>query len=94
MPRVMLILLGVIALALASEALAAPTVRILAPADGDFAIGDTDILVQAVPPPGATILKVEVYADDRLIATLLDPPWKVLWDAGDGVRSKTIRARA
>jgi len=76
-----------------SPAAATPVVRILTPPDGGVALGDTDIQVQAVPPPGARILKVEIYVDDRLIATLLDPPYKAEWDAGDGTRSRTIRAR-
>jgi len=44
-------------------------------------------------PEGTSILKVEIYADDRLVGTLLDPPWRLTWDAGDGLRARTIRAR-
>jgi len=42
---------------------------------------------------GAAILKVELYADDRLITTLLDPPWSYTWDSGDSLRARTLRAR-
>jgi len=40
------------------------------------------------------VLKVEIWADDRLIATLLDPPWRRMWDAGDSVRSRRLRLKA
>lgn len=70
------------------------TVRFVAPVPQDNLIGKTDIVVQVEPPAGAVILKVELYADDHIITTLLDPPWRFAWDAGDTLRSRTLRAKA
>lgn len=68
--------------------------RFIQPDANDIAIGQTEIILSIEPPQGATILKVEIWADDRLIATLLDPPWRRLWDAGDSVRSRRLRLKA
>ncbi len=69
-------------------------VRIVSPAPGDTLLGRSDIVIEASPPDHGTILKVEIYADDRLVATLLDPPYRLTWDAGDSTRARTIRVRA
>ncbi|HET9481998.1 MAG TPA: Ig-like domain-containing protein, partial [Candidatus Polarisedimenticolia bacterium] len=69
------------------------SVRIVSPVASDLAIGKTDVRVEIASPPGVAILKVELYADDRLVATLLDPPWRHVWDAGDTVGARTLRAR-
>ncbi|HEY3176899.1 MAG TPA: VWA domain-containing protein [Candidatus Polarisedimenticolia bacterium] len=69
-------------------------VRIVSPTAAGAVIGRTDILVEVKPPEGVTIFKVELYVDDTLLATLLDPPWRLSWDAGDTLRPRTIRARA
>ncbi|MGH7341176.1 MAG: VWA domain-containing protein, partial [Candidatus Rokuibacteriota bacterium] len=50
--------------------------------------------VEVTPTEGASILKVELYADDRVIATLLDPPYSFTWDAGDSLAARTLRAKA
>ena len=70
------------------------SVQIIAPAANDVLVGKTDIEVSVSSPSGAAILKVELYADDRLITTLLDPPWKFTWDAGDSLKARNLRARA
>ena len=57
-------------------------------------LGRTEIRVEVEPPAGATILKVELYGDDKLITTLLDPPWSHDWEAGDTLRARTIKAKA
>ena len=51
-------------------------------------------MVDARPPEGATILKVELYADNGLITTLLDPPYTFSWNAGDSLSSRMLRAKA
>ncbi len=40
------------------------------------------------------MLKVELYVDDGLITTLLDPPYTFRWDAGDSLRSRRLHAKA
>jgi VWFA-related protein len=70
------------------------TVRIVSPGATQVSLGKTEIRVEVRPPEGASILKVELYVDDKLIATLLDPPWRFEWDAGDILRPRTIKAKA
>lgn len=70
------------------------TVRILSPLPTDTVIGRTDVVLEVTAPAGATVLKVELYAEDHLVTTLLEPPWKFSWDAGDSLRARTLRARA
>jgi VWFA-related protein len=69
-------------------------VRIVSPDASEPVVGKTEIAVEAVPPQGAVILKVEIYADDRLLTTLLDPPYRFTWDAGDSLRARNLRAKA
>ena len=87
---------AVLSVGMAAALLAADpfAVRFLAPLPTDVLIGKSDIILQIDPPAGSTILKVEVYADDKLVTTLLDPPWKFAWDAGDSLRARALRARA
>lgn len=70
-----------------------PAVRILAPTGDSMVLGRTEIRLQIEPPPGATILKVELYGDDRLLVTLLDAPWSYDWEAGDTLRARTVKAK-
>jgi VWFA-related protein len=72
----------------------APAVRIVSPSSVDTLLGKTEIVVAVEAPAGVSILKVELYADDRLITTLLDPPYHFMWDAGDSLKSRTLRAKA
>ncbi len=69
-------------------------VRLIQPDSGDVALGETEILISARAAEGTRILKVEIYVDDRLIATLLDPPWEYVWDAGDVMRPRRVRVKA
>lgn len=64
------------------------------PTPTDALLGETEIIVDVRAPQGATILKVELYADNSLITTLLDPPYTFLWDAGDSLSSRMLRAKA
>src|SRR4030095_13163443 len=57
-------------------------------------LGKTEIQVEVLPPDGATILKVKLYADDKLIGTRLEAPWTMDWEAGDSLRAHTIKAKA
>lgn len=73
---------------------AGPVVRIVSPMASEAVLGKTEIRIEVDPPAGATILKIEVYADDRLIGTLLESPWRLDWEAGDTLRARNLRARA
>jgi len=68
--------------------------RFIQPDANDIAVGQTEIILSIDVPDGVRVLKVEIWADDRLIATLLDPPWRRMWDAGDSVRSRRLRLKA
>jgi len=73
---------------------ASPTaVRIVSPLPSDALLGKTEIVLEGAAPVGARILKIELYADDRLIGTLLESPWRFVWDAGDTLKARTLRAR-
>jgi VWFA-related protein len=69
-------------------------VRIVSPLASETMLGSTEIVLEAAAPEGARLLKVEIYVDDRLVGTLLEPPWRFTWDAGDTLRARTLRARA
>ena len=81
---------------LTAPVLCAPniTARFIQPDSDDILVGQTEIILQVNAPEGVRILKVEVWADDRLIFTLLDPPWRRTWDAGDSIRSRRMRLKA
>jgi Ca-activated chloride channel homolog len=69
-------------------------VRILSPLASETVLGSTEIVIEAAAPAGSRLLKIEIYADDRLIGTMLEPPWRYTWDAGDALRARTLRVRA
>ncbi len=71
-----------------------PAVRIASPTAADVLVGRVELVVHAAAPPDASLLKVELYVDDRLVATLLDPPFRFVWDAGDALRARSLRAKA
>ena len=71
-----------------------PAVHIVSPTSTDTLLGKSEIVVAVEAPPGVSILKVELYADDRLITTLLDAPYHFTWEAGDSLKARTLRAKA
>lgn len=83
-----------LALSFADGAAGATTARITSPGPGKPVSGTTSIEVTVETAPGVTVLKVEVSVDGRLLATLLDPPFRALWEAGDGGEPHVIRAKA
>jgi VWFA-related protein len=73
---------------------AGPLVRIVSPLASETVIGRTEIVLEAAAPEGARLLKIEIFADDRLVGTLLEPPWRFTWEAGETLRARSLRARA
>lgn len=70
-----------------------PRVRFISPADGESVLGKTHVEILAESPAGHSILKVEIYVDDTLLTTLLDPPYTAAWDAGDSLGARRLRAK-
>lgn len=70
------------------------TVAFVSPANGAPVFGEVPILVQVSPPAGVKTLKVEIFVDGRLLATLLEPPYKATFDAAEGADSHAYRAKA
>jgi len=89
-----LFLLAAVALVGSVPILAAGTrARFVSPDLERPVFGKTAIEVAVETAPGIRTLKVEVFLDGRPTATLLDPPYRTPWDAGEGIEAHTIRAR-
>jgi len=81
-------------LAAAGPAVAATIARITSPSAARPVLGKVTIEVEVETPPGVATLKIEVFVDGRLLATLLDPPFRAEWEAGDGLDEHVIRVKA
>ena len=55
-------------------------------------LGPSTIELDVRTATGVSVLDVEVYMDDKLLATLRTKPWRVDWDAGDGSRGHRLEA--
>ena len=84
---------GLALLLLPTPAEAAVTARIVSPAADRPVYGKSSIETTVQAPEGVTPLKVEVFVDGRLLATLLDQPFQTPWDAGDGADPHLIRVK-
>lgn len=76
-----------------SSLLASGSVIFLEPRNGEPAVGQTAIHLEAETPEGVVPLKIQLFVDGRRIATLLDPPYSATWDAGDGTEPHVLRAK-
>ena len=64
---------------------AAPSVKILSPADGSIVYEGEAIDITASPDGGgAPVAGVEIYVDGKRIASLLSPPWTARWGVVTG----------
>jgi len=87
--------LGTLAAALeAPDEKAGAGVRILTPEAGLPLFGEVPILAEVTAPPGIKPLKVEVFVDGKLIATLLGPPFRATFNAAEGGEAHSIRVKA
>lgn len=65
-----------------------PVVRFLAPSSRDLPLGTTSIEIEAAGTlPGD---EMDFFVDGRKIGSVTTPPWQVVWQAGDTVRSHVI----
>jgi VWFA-related protein len=69
-------------------------IEFLSPKDGDRAVGAVPIEVRVTPPEGSTVKKVTVSVNGRPLVTLTTPPWRTVWEAGEGLESRRIEASA
>jgi len=87
--------LAVLALVLVTpfaQAADEPVVRFLQPRHNATAIGATTITLFIDHPPEATVERLDVSADGRLLDSLTSPPWTLEWNAGDGSRGHRLEA--
>jgi Ca-activated chloride channel family protein len=68
--------------------------RIVSPMAGMPVFGDVPILAEVTPPHGTKILKVEFFVDGRMIGTVLDPPYRLDWDAQEGADHHVFKVKA
>lgn len=92
-PFVVLGLAALAWLAWTSDWAADPAVEIVSPRNRSTALGASTIEVRVSVPAARRIERVEIVVDGRLIATLIAPPWRTAWDAGDGATGHRIEAR-
>jgi VWFA-related protein len=69
-------------------------VRFAEPAAPGLVLGDTRITVEASTTPDASIARVEIYVDGRLLSTLTRPPYSLVWNAGTRFTRRELRAVA
>jgi membrane carboxypeptidase/penicillin-binding protein len=71
-----------------------PEVLITRPIDKQRFIGEQDqiIILQASAQDEISLQKVEFYIDDRLVSTLMQPPYTVSWSAVPGTHSFLVKA--
>ena len=67
------------------------TVKITAPPAYSFPTGRVEIMAE-VTSPGSLVRQVEFYVDDRLIASVKQPPYRCWWDAGEVASRHVIEA--
>ncbi len=79
------------ALLLASEAIAAPAVRLVSPRRGEVVSGKAVIKVEVTELEGA---RVEIFVDGKPAGAVSAPPWEVGFDFGETLAARRIRAVA
>jgi Ca-activated chloride channel family protein len=83
------VLVGAVVLAQAPQ----PVLEIVSPVADGFISGPVVLRVRLDPPPAGPV-RMQIYADGKLVCTLDRPPWECAWDAGVGVTEHQIRAVA
>jgi Ca-activated chloride channel family protein len=76
-----------------AQAPAPPRVRFLSPTRDSVVFGPTRIEVEVVPGD-AEVEKVEIRVDGKLIASLVQPPYEIVWTSGSAVRAHRFQAWA
>ena len=72
-----------------------PEVSITRPLDKQRFVGEQDpiIILQAEAQDDLTLQTVEFYIDDRLVTTLMQPPYTVSWSAVTGTHTLKVKAQ-
>jgi Ca-activated chloride channel family protein len=78
----------------AEEGPAQLTVRFTAPLPQFPVSGETRVALEVGLPPGARLLRIDLFVDDQQISTLTKPPYEILWNAGPGFLPHHFRAVA
>jgi VWFA-related protein len=68
--------------------------KFIAPRHLATVLGPSTIELDLAPPAGLSVRDVRVSVDGSLVATLVGPPWKAVWDAGENGGDHLIEARA
>lgn len=69
-------------------------IRFTAPPAQRPAIGETRVALQVTLPPGARLLRIDLFVDDQKIASLENPPYEIVWNAGSEFLAHRLRAVA
>jgi VWFA-related protein len=88
---------AIVLVAAAAAALAAergPSVRFVSPPDLGRAVGKVAVELSVQAPEGATVTRVAISVDGKALTTIESPPWKAVWDAGDGMAAHRLEAVA
>ena len=88
------VIAGALALAATAAADPAGSIAFVSPRPLSPAIGPTTIELRVEPPAGRAVEQVVVSVEGDVVGTLTAPPWRILWDAGDGDRARRITATA
>jgi len=70
----------------------AQSIRIVRPHHLATALGPTTVEVEIDVPPGAQVDRLELLLDDQPWVILEAPPWRAVFDAGDGSRGHRVDA--
>jgi VWFA-related protein len=70
-----------------------PAVRFLKPRNLATVLGETTIRLLVDVEDGASVDRVEVRVDGKLLAALTGPPWETVWNAGEKGRGHVLEAR-
>ena len=65
------------------------SIKITAPPARSFPTGRVEIAAEVISPR-SPVKQVEFYVDDRLIATVKQPPYRCWWDAGEAASRHVI----
>ena len=72
--------------------LAAQSVEFVTPRNLATVLGPTPVELRLALPPGARVESLELLLDEQPWVTLEAPPWRAVFDAGDGSRGHRIQA--
>ncbi len=72
----------------------AVVVRFVQPAPPGLILGETRVVIEARTTPDERIIRVEVFAEGRLLTVLEQPPYAFTWNAGTRFLKRVLKAVA